>query len=303
MIRAPHTHTHPRTLLLAAAALAVVATTACGGRSTAQLAKYIIENGNDETEYSISYDDGGKLTELEVQDSDGDITDKMIFEYGEDNNVREVTWENGSGDDYKSFDFEWSDEGRLVLVEQNGADDVTELSYDDSGRISEIERNSEGGFFEGKATTEYAYGDDGNLAKWEVTNVVEIGAQDVESNTEYTLTYNDMGLLEEIEVDATDLFGGTDRSNAEYTYDENGKLIEAEDQFNRDLEVTYNDAGRVDQIEFTDDNVDYAFEYTDADSSTQYHEPIGIPFSELFDLEGTSLGGRDMRSFTTYLSF
>ena len=62
-------------------------------------------------------------------------------------------------------------------------------------------------------------------------------------------------------------------------------------------------AESLEQIEVADANVDYTFEYADQSDSTVYHEPYGIPFPELFDLTGQSLGQRDMRSLSTYLSF
>ncbi len=274
---------------------------ACGGRSTAALSKVLLDQGSYEEEWAAEYDDQGRLSEVTRTNNTGDVIGTTTLTYGDDGNVRRVTYEDVDGDEIE-YTYLWEN-GQVVSKEFDGdGDDLTVYTYNDNGQMVREENSLDLGLLSFDSTTNYTYEDGTNVSEWEKVTETRVAGSSPESSDDYTVNYNDNGYIADIERISTDIFGGETEGQSEFKYSDEGRLVEAESESGIDYELTYGDDGRLTKVEANDAvGSEWDFEYSDGASQNIFFVPSGIPFSGLFDLEGRNHPQPDPRVIQNFL--
>jgi YD repeat-containing protein len=263
-------------------------------RATDRLAEVVFRAGGGKSTAEFSYQDNGQLDEVEMRNSNGDLSSRYTYTY-DGSQVTEVEVDPGAGEEIK-YEITW--EGGLPVKMERKTDIYTETT-----------------------TVEYEGGDINRPSK--ITMEQENSEGEVEARTEIKITYDDSGRVEKSETTQTYFFGGEDSSfeySTEYKWDEDGLLDEVVDEgvsgnenetrfkFDSDrrleevdlpsgqeYEMKYDDQGRLEEIDRNEWG-DIEFEYDDSGSVRDLTlPPMGIPSGELFDLRGQVFGTPDLR--------
>lgn len=293
-----------RAVALGLAGLSLTLVVGCGGRSRARLNEIERTVGNSSVITEYEYDDQGRLSGIRV--NDGGDPQEWEIEYGDDG-VDQITVSEGDGEPLV-INFSY-DDGRLTEKDESGPGYTvdSELTYDDSGQLSEVERSYRAGS-NTTVTTRYTLERDaGKLDSWtsNVHSVVEVPLLGTLESTEVTTRehqYDDDGNLEQIEVTVT---AGNDTSSADIDYEyEDGRLVEVSDINNERVDVNYDDNGRIDEVEYANSGNRYELSYEDSPTSGGlYLEPQGIDYGGFFfDLEGHSYGEFDLNTLSVLLN-
>ena len=265
--------------------LLLVASAGCVSRANPRLAELEVDSGANRTVYTMSYTSTGELDEIEVEvNGETSYTLKYTWDSGQ---ITRIETDNVGADDV-TRDLEW-DGATLVSKTEEGDNYTadTDYTYDDSGRLSKVEKHTN---FQGDSTSdvewEFDYDSQGRLDEWNTTTRFEIFGIDSTDTTSYDFRYDDDGRLESADPGAG--------SDIEFSYNDDGSIDDA-DTGDR-IRVTYDDQGRIDRIE--DGSTDFDYKYTDTGEATGViFTPTGLPFSELFDLAGKSHSTIPVESF------
>lgn len=285
------------------AALAVLVCLGCNsGRSTARLGRIDRTVGNTVGEWDYRYSDSGALEELQYE-TGGSIA-RWDFSYDNSGTVNELR--RSTDDEDLVYEFTYED-GRLVEKrERQGADynADSDLEYDSNGKVLSIRKVIHiGSDTTREIDTTLDRDNEGRLVEWSEVDhtTIEIPILgDVESTTNRTreFRYDDDGHLEEIRVAVT-RGGDTDNSDVEYRYDDNGRLAELFDETGDNANLDYDDQGRIEEVDYVDQNDRYSFSYDEGTASGVGLEPFGVPYATFFDVEGQSFSAFDFNSLGT----
>lgn len=293
---------------LVVAAVLVGITAGCDqGRSRARISTLERTTGGAVTEWRFEYADDGRLDEIRIES--GGAVQTIAYTYDEDTGaVLEIATTDDDGDVYL-HEFEW-EQGQIVQKRESGGGVTarTDLEHDDLGRPVHAEKLTEFGTETRiERVTTLEYDDEGRLSEWldTVTTTVEvIFIGDVVSNQTYEreLEYDDdSGALEVIRLSVR-TGDNVDISEVEYDYDaDTARLAEVIDESNDQGDLDYDDQGRIESIDFRDDDDRYTFEYEEGSTSSVVLEPFGIPYSMFFDLAGRSFSTIDFSVGTALL--
>jgi len=215
--------------------------------------EYEVEGDRRET-WELTWE-GGQLAELLIDyDSGGETVHTFTWEGGQ---LKSKLIESGNSETTVEYTFEGGVLTGVVAETRVDGDRVSdseaEIVYE-GGRITSSIKDSSSEFF-----------------------LVDV---DITEETEYS--YDDQGRLEDVVVD---LSGDADgRTRTDFEYNDQGRL-ELVEREGRDYELSYDDMGRVEEID-DEDGPRYEIVYDTGSSSGVVFDLIFVPYGGLYDLEG-----------------
>lgn len=290
---------HRTTLATATAVVAPLLLVGCLGRPNPRIAGIIRDaaDANDaDTDISFSYDDQGRVEEVERVEGDEKRTWTFTWEGATLSSVVVETEIGGTRAETETT-LEY-DNGRLVEATSESGNDRQKSSfeYDDQGRL--VEAVSDSGDVE--STTTLAYDDDGPLERFENESV--IGGGKVTSSIELTRKNGQLSSInlaresgdQEFELEYDEETGQL----AEMVFDTTADLNGTRTVVTGTIAYSYDDEGRVETMEQTAsvDSVEadvatIDLKYDDGEASSLDMAPNEVfLFGVLFDLKGGSHG-------------
>ncbi len=231
-----------------------------------------------------TYDDGNRRTKIERKEtSAGSDIDYVSYTFNRENSVTKKQFYTGADTEtwVQQYDYDvyWR-RTKLTLPDEEGAggdDDEISFSYNDDGQmISRTDARSK--------VTSYSYDGLGQLTG---INLPGIGV----SGDDYTYTYENVGLLEEI----TD---PNDHDN-DYLYDDFGNVRKVTTVDSGTYVFTYNLAGQVTQRTHTGlDTVSYTYDNAGRVTKTDYPSPF-TDITYTYDSSHWVSGGHGQGRLTT----
>lgn len=248
-------------------------------------------NGGNTTRYTVevTYTDEGRVEEIESE-RNGDFTARYEYTY-EEGRLLEIEI-NEDGSEARTLDVEWT--GNQITEMTGSFNDFTQdidLEYldDDASTLSEYRSEVTGGGYVSRSETSFDYDDRRRVVEMRAESSAEFGGQVISPSTnEWQIEYGDDGrpLLVEITSTSGD---NTDSSEAEFSYDDSGRLEEVDVDDGTDVSVTYNDQGLVEELELRQGGTTTTVEYVYEDGSTDGFAFLLEGAGGFFDLAGRHL--------------
>ncbi len=269
----------------------------CFGRANPRIQKMVREQGGQRTTTQFRYDDSGHPSEVSVDF--GGVTETLTLTFDGGQLVKlDNKHQAGGGATVDKTKLEY-DGGRLVKASTDvGNSDqtvTTTVDYDDSGRVSQVERTNDFGDGAAVDTTTFDYGDNGLESFTTKSTFSTAGQGGATSKVTTDITYKD-GRIDKLDSDNGE---STQTARASYV---DGVLdtVEVEGQNGRSAKASYDyEGGRIVGVTQSGDNaedINFAIDYDDGDAADLDMAPNDVTLGGLWDLRGAAFNGFDAHS-------
>ncbi len=240
---------------------------------------------------TYSYLSDGKLEEIEDK-LEGQFYSRQEIEYDSTTGkISEVTVVEEDEDPVR-WEYEWV--GDLLDERSNDAETswVARYSYfnEDPDQLDTIEMAIDGPGGSGDVEQTMGYDDQGRVKSLNVYSTIRPDNGATSSTIlEAELRWNEEGQIERVSTFEEDAAGNSETDEVSYSYNEDGRVDEAEGEDGSRTTVSYDAEGRIAEVELRSDGTTLIVEYTYEEGVTDgfVHTPTGL--DSFWDLEGRTM--------------